>query len=162
MLQLRPLQQCEVLHQEKTVFALESNLEKLQLGVAVDYQNLLSLEDLQLFAVELACRVFNANSKHLFLVSFRDSVYFAVQWLLVECVIIVNPSLRRREVQTFILKVDKLGCWSLLDCNLVIISFLCCVRVVGRISLAFRLFLPCLIFYQQLPQLRFYLNFLVG
>jgi len=43
------------LHQEKAVFALVSDFEKLQLGVAVDYQNLLSLEDLQLFAVELAC-----------------------------------------------------------------------------------------------------------
>jgi len=51
MLRLLSLKQCKVLHHEKAIFALVSDFEKFQLGVGVDYQNLLSLLYLQFFAV---------------------------------------------------------------------------------------------------------------
>jgi hypothetical protein len=161
MLWLRPLKQCEVLHQEKSIFTFELDFEKLQLWVAVHNQNLLSLKDLQLFAVQLACRVFGAYSQDFLLVFFWDSKNFAVQWLLVKCVVVIHPSLRGREVQTFILKMDKLLNRFRLRGSLMIVAFLRSVRVAGRISHVCRIILFSKIFSEELLEfnLGFNLNF---
>ena len=164
MLWLCPLQQCEVLHQEKAVFTFELDFKKLQLWVAVHNQNLLSLKYLQLFAIQLACRVFGAYSQDFFLVFLCDSINFAVQWLLVECVVVIHPSLRGREVQTFILKMDKLWDRFWLTDNMMIVSLLRCVRVAGRISQVCWIFLFSEIFSEELLEfnLWFNLNFHIG